>query len=92
MTDDELYQNVCNDARTNRNGLLSRLDNMNPIAWESLTDEVKNSWKDYRQELLDIPQQAGFPHSIVWPTITTVGFEWAGSQPIADNETPPTEA
>lgn len=36
--------------------------------WEALSEETKQVWRDYRQALLDVPQQAGFPDSITWPT------------------------
>lgn len=29
---------------------------------------LKKEWKDYRQALRDLPQQVGFPESIIWPT------------------------
>lgn len=31
-------------------------------------EETKVLWKDYRQQLRDVPQQSGFPYEIVWPT------------------------
>lgn len=40
----------------------------NPLRWASMTAEQQQEWVDYRQALLDIPQQAGFPHDVVWPT------------------------
>lgn len=39
----------------------------NALRWASLTAEQQQAWADYRQALLDIPQQAGFPHDVVWP-------------------------
>jgi len=26
------------------------------------------AWATYRQDLRDVPQQAGFPTTVVWPT------------------------
>ena len=40
----------------------------NALRWAALTAEQQQSWADYRQALLDVPQQAGFPHEVVWPT------------------------
>jgi len=40
----------------------------NALRWSALTDEQRQAWSDYRQALLDIPQQSGFPHNVVWPT------------------------
>lgn len=38
--------------------------------WTQLLDADvdKVAWASYRQELRDVPQQAGFPDEIVWPT------------------------
>ena len=47
--------------------LLTKVDTMNPIIWETLNQEEKQSWIDYRQALLDIPNQPGFPDVIDWP-------------------------
>ena len=40
----------------------------NALRWAALTAEQQQAWADYRQALLDIPQQSGFPHDVVWPT------------------------
>jgi hypothetical protein len=40
----------------------------NPLRWAGLTAEKQTEWAAYRQALLDVPQQSGFPHNIVWPT------------------------
>lgn len=53
------------DARSERNRLLSESD------WTQVADvpqATKDKWAPYRQALRDVPQQAGFPDSIVWPT------------------------
>lgn len=39
----------------------------NPLRWASLTAEQQQAWADYRQALLDVPSQVGFPHSVDWP-------------------------
>lgn len=39
----------------------------NALRWAALTAEEQQAWADYRQALLDVPQQAGFPESVVWP-------------------------
>lgn len=41
---------------------------MNSLRWNSMTAEQQQAWADYRTALLDIPQQAGFPHNVIWPT------------------------
>ena len=40
----------------------------NPLRWADLTTEQQNAWSQYRTDLLNVPQQAGFPHSVTWPT------------------------
>lgn len=40
----------------------------NPLRWGSLSDEQQLAFTVYRQNLLDIPDQEGFPHNVVWPT------------------------
>ena len=49
------------------------VDEVDPIAgnalrWAALTPEKQTEWADYRQALLNIPEQAGFPHNVTWPT------------------------
>ena len=56
------------EVRRHRNILLAEwVDRMNPIVWEVMTEEQKQSWRDYRQLLLDVPNQIGFPWAIEWP-------------------------
>lgn len=47
--------------------LRRHIDTMSPIRWNVLTEEQKNAWTQYRQALLDVPQQPGFPYNIIWP-------------------------
>lgn len=48
--------------------LRAEIDALNPIRWESLTIEQQDAWKAYREELLVVPQQDGFPWEIKWPS------------------------
>ena len=53
------------DARSKRDELLGECD------FIMLSDHPatnKAAWKTYRQELRDVPAQAGFPDTIKWPT------------------------
>lgn len=62
-------EKLANRARYKRNNLLKRtVDNINPLRWNSFTEEQKTDWAMYRQALLDVPEQEGFPDNIVWPT------------------------
>ena len=40
----------------------------NPLRWGSLNDAEQLAFTVYRQNLLDITEQEGFPHNVVWPT------------------------
>lgn len=49
-------------ARNRRDSMLEQTD------WRALPDAPgRDAWLSYRQALRDVPQQAGFPHSVVWP-------------------------
>lgn len=39
----------------------------NALRWAALSPEQQQAWTDYRQALLDVPEQVGFPHNVVWP-------------------------
>jgi hypothetical protein len=59
------------EVRRKRNELL--VSEVDPVAghvlrWNSLTAEEQEALADYRQALLDVPQQSGFPQSVIWPT------------------------
>jgi len=58
------------EVRAERDSLLaSKVDRLvsNPLRWASMSAETQASWVTYRQALLDIPQQAGFPRTVSWP-------------------------
>lgn len=40
----------------------------NHLRWAEFTAEQQQSWVDYRRALLDITDQPGFPHNVIWPT------------------------
>jgi hypothetical protein len=40
----------------------------NPLRWAELTDAKQAEWTQYRTDLLNLPEQSGFPNSITWPT------------------------
>lgn len=51
-------------ARMQRNVLLAASD------WTQVADAPidKTAWATYRQQLRDVPSQAGFPWDVQWPT------------------------
>ena len=40
----------------------------NALRWADLTAAKQDEWTQYRNGLLNVPDQAGFPHDITWPT------------------------
>lgn len=54
--------------RTEREQLLNEsVDIMNAVRWASLTPEQQAALITYRQELLDITAQSGFPFDVTYP-------------------------
>lgn len=43
------------------------VDRVNPIRYAELSAQQKAELAAYRQALLDLPSQTGFPQSITWP-------------------------
>ena len=56
--------------REQRDARLRNVDEIasNPLRWGSLSSEQQEDLADYRQALLDVPQQDEFPWSVQWPT------------------------
>jgi hypothetical protein len=56
-------------VRATRGHLLQRLDSFvsNPLRWSTLEPELQAEVAVFRQALLDVPQQPGFPSNITWP-------------------------
>lgn len=71
---DEEYQKLELEAsiRKQRDSfLVLYVDKFNGPRWNALSEEKKLEWSNYRQALLDVPQQSGFPYTITWPTVPT---------------------
>lgn len=57
-------------ARVKRDGLLrSVVDAINAVRWAAMSAGEQAAWTGYRQALLDVPAQAGFPIEIAWPVV-----------------------
>jgi len=55
-------------VRQHRDYLLqTKVDSINPMRWELMTPEQQEKMRVYRQALLDVPSQEGFPWNIEWP-------------------------
>jgi len=53
------------NVRASRDTLIAKSD------WTQCADisaAVKSQWAPYRKALRDVPQQAGFPFNVIWPT------------------------
>ena len=67
---EEVEAEKARQDRELRDFYLAEMDTIlsNPLRWASMTTEQQNAWTTYRQALLDVPEQSGFPDSITWPT------------------------
>jgi len=55
------------NMRALRDQLLQSVDRVNPVWYSTLTADQQAELQIYRQALLDVPQQAGFPTDVTWP-------------------------
>ena len=69
-TQAELDAATAASVRADRDARLTEVDAIagNALRWADLTSAKQAEWSSYRQALLDVPQQAGFPADITWPT------------------------
>jgi hypothetical protein len=69
-TQAELDADVAANIRRKRDNILATVVDplvSNNLRWAEMTADKQTEWSQYRTDLLDIPQQAGFPNSITWP-------------------------
>tara|TARA_R110000764_G_scaffold6147_1_gene23362 strand:- start:44 stop:457 length:414 start_codon:yes stop_codon:yes gene_type:complete len=68
-TQEELDAALAAEVRSNRNRRLAEVDAVagNALRWAALDADTQAAWATYRQALLDVPQQAGFPNTVTWP-------------------------
>jgi len=61
------------EVRAERDARLMEVDAVagNALRWAALDADTQAAWATYRQALLDVPQQDGFPNDITWPTEPT---------------------
>lgn len=57
---------AAHEARAQRDQMLRDCDYATGTDYPA-TDMERNAWREYRQALRDIPEQAGFPWEIAWP-------------------------
>jgi hypothetical protein len=68
-TQAELDATLSAQLREERGDLLSEVDAIagNALRWAGIDADAQAAWGVYRQALLDVPQQTGFPNDVVWP-------------------------
>jgi len=57
------------EVRSERDRRLVKMDRIisNPLRWNAMSETLQQEYAKYRQALLDVPQQTGFPENVVWP-------------------------
>lgn len=69
---EEQIKEKASSVRKQRDTLLnSSVDTINAIRYNAMKEKDKKAWEEYRQALLNVPQQEGFPNNIIWPTPPT---------------------
>ena len=68
-TQAEIDAEIAKKVRADRDERLNEVDAVagNTLRWAALDAATQAAWAVYRQELLDVPQQEGFPNDAVWP-------------------------
>jgi len=69
-TQAELDAAKAGEVRAERDNRLARdVDSIagNALRWAALTAGQQQALAAYRQALLDVPQQSGFPYNVTWP-------------------------
>ena len=70
-TQAELDAAAAAGVRAERDGILATVVDpivSNALRWADLTAAKQAEWTQYRTDLLNVPDQAGFPTDITWPT------------------------
>ena len=70
-TQAELDAKLAANLRAQRDEkLLTEVDPIvsNPLRWNDLTEAKQTEWTQYRTDLLNLPEQSGFPNTVTWPT------------------------
>jgi hypothetical protein len=67
-TDAEKRLEKEDEVKAKRERILNEtVDRINGPWWESMSEDEKTLWRAYRQALLDIPEQEGYPFQVIWP-------------------------
>lgn len=60
-------EQTAHQIRQLRDQALARVDRVNPMWYESIGQQRQEQLQAYRQALLDITDQPGFPRQVQWP-------------------------
>ena len=77
LTDEEIahgaLERIKGEREERNRRLLAEVDPIvsNALRWNDMTDAKRTEWTNYRQALLDVPAQDGYPDNITWPTKPT---------------------
>jgi len=69
-TQAELDEETAANVRSERDNILATVVDplvSNPLRWAEMTADKQTEWSQYRTDLLNVPQQSGFPNNITWP-------------------------
>ena len=69
-TQAELDAALAAEVRGKRDDILATVVDplvSNPLRWADLAAAKQTEWTQYRTDLLDVPQQSGFPNAVTWP-------------------------
>lgn len=72
ITEAEHAERLAAKVRVERDSILRQeVDPVvtNPLRWDGMSEKEQAAYATYRRALLDIPEQAGFPHKVEWPEL-----------------------
>lgn len=75
-TAEEAEAELAANVRLERDFRLTQMDAYvsNPLRWAAMSSDDQAAWTTYRQALLDVPQQSGFPNTVNWPSAPDGSF------------------
>lgn len=75
-TAEEILTQKQAEVRAERDFRLYEMDKIlsNPLRWAAMSSDDQAAWTTYRQALLDVPQQSGFPNTVNWPSAPDGSF------------------